>query len=1137
MLLNFQLPVFHFQLAYGANAMKRVAAIAAALALIGTARAGEPKPAMTPDEAFAQLQTYDYGQDDKALHFLELHIARFASSVNGPQKRAEMADRLGKLLADPKASVATKVWACTQLRTVGTEAQVPILVGLLDDPKLVEMARGTLEAIPGDASLAALREAFGKLKDRALIGAVNSLGIRRDAQSVPGLAKLLASPDAGIAAAAAEALSRIATAEAATVLLKAELPEKALVSLQDAQLRCAALLAAAGDKANAEALYQAIWTSKRPEPWRFSGLAGLAAVAPEKAIPLVLEVLDSENAYLQASAVRLTRQLPGEKVTAALVQRLGKLDAKGQVLLLGILAERADRSAAEAVARLALLVNTKEAGVRVAAVQAMGKLGDVSSVEWLAKLAAAETGAVQAAARSSLAGLLGADLEPKLIAMAGEGGAAIRAEAMRALATRRSKAATAVLLKSAGEADAAIRKGAFDALAATGQPDGYPKLVQLLATLTTPADADAAEKAALAVGGRLEKLPDRVSPLVAALPNAAGPAKASILRVLSGFGGAEALQAVRSFVGNADATLNDAAVRSLGNWPDEAPAGDLLKLAKDSDNVIHKALALRGYLRLAQLPKDEAARLKMLEQVRPIATTADAKKMLLSSLAEVPDPGSLHVALTFLDDREVQAEAAVATLRLGKTLARTEKKAVQAAMKKVMETVKDKAVTDQAEAVSADTLKASPEVASQKALQPDRARSEARKKDLGKSAPKGYRVVCYLDCGPDSSDGAKDGPTLRLVDGASYAWPEAEAVAPTRYGTVFFTPDEVPFEAARLAPKKSYQLGFSWWDFDHDTRIQSVWAATGKGERKTKLVDKTNLPSYVGKKLPEEKTVPIPGELYADGALRISFVNEGAPNVVVSEVWLLESEAEGARGPAGAAAPAREGEAPAEPTTKPEKRVLIVTGQDSAHNWRATAPELAKVLKQDSRLDVKVVEDADFLASDELNQYDVVVIHFQNPKPLPKTQEDRANLQKFVEGGKGLVVVHFGCGAFQEWPEFRKVAGRAWDPKLRAHDPFGKFQVDITDVKHPITEGMKSFETPDELYTCLAGDAPIEVLATSISKVDKKVYPMAFVLNVGKGRVFHSTLGHDVRAITNPPVAELYRRATAWAAGLPAVLK
>ena len=54
-------------------------------------------------------------------------------------------------------------------------------------------------------------------------------------------------------------------------------------------------------------------------------------------------------------------------------------------------------------------------------------------------------------------------------------------------------------------------------------------------------------------------------------------------------------------------------------------------------------------------------------------------------------------------------------------------------------------------------------------------------------------------------------------------------------------------------------------------------------------------------------------------------------------------------------------------------------------------------------------------------------------------------------------------------------------------------------------------------------------------QVDGKVYPMAFVLNYGKGQVFHSALGHDVKAVTNPDAAELLRRGCAWAAGLTAV--
>jgi type 1 glutamine amidotransferase len=215
-------------------------------------------------------------------------------------------------------------------------------------------------------------------------------------------------------------------------------------------------------------------------------------------------------------------------------------------------------------------------------------------------------------------------------------------------------------------------------------------------------------------------------------------------------------------------------------------------------------------------------------------------------------------------------------------------------------------------------------------------------------------------------------------------------------------------------------------------------------------------------------------------------------------------------------------------------RVLVVTGQDyPGHVWKETAPALAAELRRDPRLQVTVVEDPAFMADPKLQDYDCVVLHFMNwecPSPGPAARE---NLRALIAGGKGLVLVHFACGAWQDWPGFAELAGRVYDPKLPPHDPRGPFRVDITPVKHPVTEGMEGFETDDELYTCLAGDRPIEVLATARSKVTGKDEAMAFVLNCGKGRVFHSPLGHDVKALTQPGVAALFRRGTAWAAGLP----
>lgn len=220
-------------------------------------------------------------------------------------------------------------------------------------------------------------------------------------------------------------------------------------------------------------------------------------------------------------------------------------------------------------------------------------------------------------------------------------------------------------------------------------------------------------------------------------------------------------------------------------------------------------------------------------------------------------------------------------------------------------------------------------------------------------------------------------------------------------------------------------------------------------------------------------------------------------------------------------------------TAQTVKKILIVTGQDHpGHKWKETAPVLAEAIGKDPRLDVKISETPAALASPGLDHYDVIVLHFMNWEQPDPGQQARQNLKRFVENGKGLVLVHFACGAFQQWPEFRNIAGRVWDPQRRAHDPFGTFHVEIADPRHPITKEIQPFDTTDELYTCLAGDRPIHVLATARSKVDNKNYPMAFIFDYGKGRVFHSVLGHDAPALKNPPVAKLFRRATAWAAGL-----
>lgn len=213
-------------------------------------------------------------------------------------------------------------------------------------------------------------------------------------------------------------------------------------------------------------------------------------------------------------------------------------------------------------------------------------------------------------------------------------------------------------------------------------------------------------------------------------------------------------------------------------------------------------------------------------------------------------------------------------------------------------------------------------------------------------------------------------------------------------------------------------------------------------------------------------------------------------------------------------------------------RVLLITGDDvvPAHNWREMADATRDVLAGSGKFEVKVSEDLTPLDSaDTLKNYDLIFLTRYNRKgTLPEAAKQ--NLLDFINGGKGFAVSHLASASFPEWTEFRKLCGRYWVMGKSGHGPRSVFKTKVANAEHPITKGMAGFETDDELYAKLQGEAPIAVLVEADSDWSKKTEPLAFVAEYGKGRVFHEAFGHDGKAIKNPSVSKLMVRGCEWAA-------
>jgi HEAT repeat protein len=638
-------------------------------------------------DVYQELLSFEYGQSREAFWRVENQIRQA-----GPQEKLEIQRRLLDALQDPRGTAAARQSICATVLMIGSCDSIPILQTLLADPKVSDAARGALQGLPCPAVDRVFREAALTNGGQIRLSLIASIGERRDREAVQLLEDLLKTSDVATTRAVLAALGRIGGEPAVRVLRSATVPPSLDSARMDAYLSGAASLVSEGRPDQAKTIYRELLQAKNGVVGA-AALTGLVKIEKEAALDHVLAGLQSPHQQVRQAAAALVVEIPGPAATARIVELVPGLPPATQV---PVLAALGDRKGVEALPVLLRLWADGDEAVRVAAGQALGKVGDRTCVEPLIKNATLP-GVIGATAQESLRMLVGSGVDEAIALYLGDSDAVLRVTALRNLTARRYAGTPPLAFARLADPDAVVRIESWRSLAVFGKPQDLPRMIDLLIKLEESREQQAAEQA---IQGVAEPMPrDQAAQLLLdAMAGATSRQRCSLLRTLGRIGGERAFASIREATRDREAEVQDTAIRVLSDWGDNSAQDDLLRLAKQGKKENHRILGLRGYVRLAGTGRhDDEDRVRMYKTALSAASRADEKKLVLGATGSVPSASALELVEPYLTDKTLKTEAQAAYFKIAGAVAAQDPGRASVALRKLIKVAGDPELKARAE--------------------------------------------------------------------------------------------------------------------------------------------------------------------------------------------------------------------------------------------------------------------------------------------------------------------------------------------------------------------------------------------------------------------------------------------------------
>ncbi|MCH5372896.1 MAG: HEAT repeat domain-containing protein, partial [Planctomycetes bacterium] len=429
-------------------------------------------------------------------------VLGFMNVMGSPARAQSAEDRLLEILKSD-ATVADKCNACRELQTVGTERSIAALVELLTDPAISHTARMALEVMPYPAAGAGLRDAVHRTTGLTRSGIIDSLGERRDADAVTIVADRLHDEHPQVRAAAVAALGKIGTAKAIDVLsaehAAAQGDERAAYG--HALIRCADRMGEAGERTKAASIYVKLMQPTESRRVRLAALSRFLQGAGPETARMIVQAMSDEDPLQRQAAMSQLRNL-SDQAFREVASSMSKMPADSQVAMLAAIRIRRDKSLASIALQAAA---STDPAVRVAAIHALGMVGDASALPLLLQCANQDDPAGDAA-QQALRLICDPKVDEQIAAMLrAEKDPLQRAIWIGLVESRQPTGAVALLLQEAENGHPAVRSRAMAALANLAGPSDVAAMASAVLRADKGAERDDAERAVMLV---CQQIPD-----------------------------------------------------------------------------------------------------------------------------------------------------------------------------------------------------------------------------------------------------------------------------------------------------------------------------------------------------------------------------------------------------------------------------------------------------------------------------------------------------------------------------------------------------------------------------------------------------------------------------------------------------